>query len=60
MYESYLNAVTELDISSYRGGLSSESLVMARAGVISVEYALFDHIERGAELAIVGLPTSSR
>jgi hypothetical protein len=55
MYEKYLSAVSELNVASYRGGQSSDRLVMARVGEITVEYAPFDHIERNAELAIVGL-----
>jgi hypothetical protein len=55
MHEKFLIAVMELDVSAYRGGLSPASLVMARTSAITVEYAPFDHIERNAELAIVGL-----
>ncbi len=54
-YQQYLDAVRQIDISAYRNGQSFDDLVMERAGDITVEYAPFDHIQRGAELVIVGL-----
>ena len=54
-YQSYLKAVDQFDASSYRAGRTVEALVMNRAGDLTVEYAPFDHIERAAELVIVGL-----
>lgn len=53
--EKYLMAVRTLDVPAYTQGLSSDSLVMAREGDLTVEYAPFDHIEREAELVLVGL-----
>jgi hypothetical protein len=54
-YQSYLKAVDRFDAASYRAGQTVESLVMSRAGDLTVEYAPFDHIERTAEVVIVGL-----
>lgn len=54
-YRKYLDAVSQIDISAYRAGRGPETLIMERAGDITVEYAPFDHIQRGAELVIVGL-----
>lgn len=55
MYEKYLSAIRELDVDLYRSGQSSDRLVIASSGGLSVEYAPFDHIESNAEVAIVGL-----
>lgn len=54
-YRKYLNAVAQIDAAAYRNGQSFDALIMERAGDITVEYAPFDHIERDAELVIVGL-----
>lgn len=54
-YRKYLTAVSQIDCASYRAGRGPDTLIMARAGDITVEYAPFDHIERDAELVIVGL-----
>jgi hypothetical protein len=54
-YQSYLKAVNRFDAASYRARHPVESLVVNRAGDLTVEYAPFDHIERTAELVIVGL-----
>jgi hypothetical protein len=54
-YQKYLEAVAQIDVAAYRAGRSPHTLVMQRAGEITVEYAPFDHVERSAELVIVGL-----
>lgn len=54
-YRNYLDVVAQFDPAAYRAGQSPQSLVMQRAGEITVEYAPFDHIEHRAELVIVGL-----
>lgn len=53
-YRAYLDAVASLDMTAYRAGRVT-SLTMERAGDLRVEYAPFDHIERRAELVLVGL-----
>ncbi|MBU6442430.1 MAG: hypothetical protein KGR48_00845, partial [Alphaproteobacteria bacterium] len=55
VYVKYLAATGELDIGAYRAGAPNPDLVMQRSGEMTIEYAPFDHLERGAELAIVGL-----
>ena len=50
VYQKFLDT-----LRNYRPGDPTDSLVMERAGTIAVEYAPFDHVERGAELVIVGL-----
>lgn len=49
-YREFLDAAR-----AYLPGASTDSLIMERAGTLTVEYAPFDHIERTAELVIVGL-----
>lgn len=51
----YLKAVAETDLRAYRSGAAMPALLMRQAGDLTVEYAPFDHIERDAELVIVGL-----
>jgi hypothetical protein len=54
-HNRYLEAVTQVDLRAYRTGASKPSLLMSEAGNLTIEYAPFDHIERDAELVIVGL-----
>jgi hypothetical protein len=54
-YQKYLPVVAEIDTVAYRAGKSVDGLIMERAGDLTVEYAPFDHIERGSELVIAGL-----
>src|SRR3954469_20644883 len=51
----YVNAMKHLDLGSYRAGCAVDQILIERDGDLSVEYAPFDHIERNAELVIVGL-----
>lgn len=53
--EAYFSTIADLDLRSYRNGFEHPALVADRSGSLTVEYAPFDHIEDGAELAIVGL-----
>jgi hypothetical protein len=55
LYLAYLDAVSRLDIAAYRSGREGDALLIDRAGDLAVSYAPFDHIERTAELVIVGL-----
>jgi hypothetical protein len=54
-HTAFLKAVTEIDLRAYRSGAAIPSLLMSRAGSLTIEYAPFDHIEHEAELVIVGL-----
>lgn len=54
-YNKYLEAVAQVDLGAYRTGAATPSLLMSEAGNLVVQYAPFDHIERNAELVIVGL-----
>jgi hypothetical protein len=54
-HEKFLPAIREVEISSYRKTALFAPLEISRADGIVVEYAPFDHIEKGAELVIVGL-----
>jgi hypothetical protein len=54
-HNRYLEAVTQVDLRAYRSGAATPSLLMSEAGNLTIEYAPFDHIERDAELVIVGL-----
>ena len=53
--DPYHLAVRELNVRNYSQGFSPDSLVIARDGDLTIEYAPFDHIEIGAELVLVGL-----
>jgi len=53
--QSFFPAVTSLDTQAYRAGASTASLQMYAVDDLTVDYAPFDHIERGAQLVIVGL-----
>ncbi len=54
-HSRYLKAVTEIDLRAYRSGAAMPSLLIAKDGDLTIEYAPFDHIEHDAELVIVGL-----
>lgn len=54
-HNRYLEAVAQVDLRAYRSGAATPSLLMREAGNLTIEYAPFDHIERNAELVIVGL-----
>ncbi|RYY86099.1 MAG: hypothetical protein EOO15_15370 [Chitinophagaceae bacterium] len=53
--EKYLPAARDLNTRAYSQGISPASLLMGREGDLTIDYAPFDHIERGAELVLVGL-----
>jgi hypothetical protein len=53
--DQYLLAVRELNVRAYSQGFSPNSLLIAREGSLTIEYAPFDHVEYGAELVLVGL-----
>lgn len=55
IHNQYLEAVTQVDLRAYRTGATTPSLLMSEAGNLAIQYAPFDHIERDAELVIVGL-----
>jgi len=55
MAERFCEAALATDPGSYRAGVASPSLLLEQVGQLSVDYAPFDHIEGGAQLAIVGL-----
>lgn len=55
VHEKYLNVVKQIDLPAYRAGAVASDLLISISGDLTVDYAPFDHIERGAELVIVGL-----
>ena len=54
-YQKFLPAVKNFSASRYASGAVDRELEMANSGRISIEYAPFDHIQRNAQLVIVGL-----
>lgn len=55
LYKNYIESVKGFSKDRYSRGEASAPLLIDRDGDLTVEYAPFDHIQSGAELAIVGL-----
>lgn len=53
--EKFIEAASHVDLAAYRKGEASRDLLISGSGTLTVEYAPFDHIQRAAELVIVGL-----
>ena len=55
LHLDYLYAILDADVRAYRAGAADPRLRLGESGALTVDYAPFDHIERGAELVIAGL-----
>jgi hypothetical protein len=53
--KNYIDITRNVDLADYRSGRTPNALVMANHGALAVTYAPFDHINRSAELVLVGL-----
>jgi hypothetical protein len=53
--KNYIDIARNVDLEAYRSGRTPEELVMVNHGTLAVTYAPFDHINRSAELVLVGL-----
>lgn len=59
--QPFLPAVEALDLAGFRAGRTPQNLLIASNEPLRVAYAPFDHIQHGAQIAIVGLtPGRSR
>lgn len=54
-YQQFLDPISRFNAQRYRDQTSGSAFKMASSGSLTIDYAPFDHIETGAELAIVGL-----
>ena len=52
---SFLPAVEALDLAAFRAGRTPQNLLIESSEPLRVVYAPFDHIQRGAQIVIVGL-----
>lgn len=53
--QSFLPVVEALDVAAFRAGRTPKTLLIASSDPLHIAYAPFDHIQRGAQIAIVGL-----